>query len=438
MGLGYVGTVAAVGLAAAGHDVLGIDINPQRVEACSDGNIPFFEPRLSEFLNDGLDKGNLRFLTNDRVSEPLGDVVIVATGTPPTSTGAADLAQVKDSLSWIKSVQPQGCIVLMKSTVPPGTGIRLSKTLLGGGHFEYVSNPEFLREGSAIHDWFNPDRIVLGGSKKSVQVVKSLFHNLHAPYVTTDITSAEMIKYSANAFLATKISFINEIAMLCDKLGATIDDVSEGIGLDPRIGSNYLKAGVGYGGSCFPKDVRAFDQLALNVDHNFELLKSVININNRQRKVPFYALKEHFEMLADVEIGVLGLAFKPNTDDIRESPSVDLIRMLVDAGARVRVFDPQANITANNPDLHKVSLGRDLAACARGAQALVLMTDWPEIVEADWKSLANHLLPPRYFFDGRNALNPLEMMNFGYVYRGIGRSRIGIGNAIDKDMGNTS
>ncbi len=422
VGLGYVGSVAAVGLASAGHDVLGIDINTQKVEAYRSKRVPMYESGLFELINCGRSHGNLRFLTNDELSEPLGDVVIIATGTPPTLTGAADLSQVKASLSWVKEMQPKGCIVMMKSTVPPGTGVRLKESLLYDAHYEYVSNPEFLREGQAVYDWFHPDRIVVGGAgSKSIDVIRELYDGIDAPYVITDVTSAEMIKYAANAFLATKISFINEIATLCDRLGATIDDVSNGIALDSRIGSSFLKAGVGYGGSCFPKDVRALDQVALTNDHNFELLRSVINVNNRQRLLPYYALRERLGRLAGVEVGVLGPAFKPNTDDVREAPSLDLIRLLVEDGAHVRAYDPKAMQTAAKAVPSAVRMSCDLEECVDYAQALVFMTEWPEIVEANWQDIASRMNSPRFLFDGRNALEPSDLESYGFEYMGVGR-----------------
>ena len=260
------------------------------------------------------------------MSEPYWDVVVITTGTPTIETGAADIRQVHSALNWIKEKQPTGGVVVMKSTVPPGTGVRLAETLLGDTAFDYVSNPEFLGAGQAVHDWFHPDRIVIGGSHdRAIQVVKDLYNGIDAPFVVTDITSAEMIKYAANAFLATKISFINEIALLCERVDASIDEVTKGISLDPRVGPSFLRAGVGYGGSCFPKDVRALDHLALTNGQNFELLRSVITVNNRQRLLPFYALSERFGRLRGVEVSILGLAFKPHTDDIREAPAIDLI-----------------------------------------------------------------------------------------------------------------
>jgi UDPglucose 6-dehydrogenase len=310
----------------------------------------------------------------------------------------------------------------MKSTIPPGTGIRLSETTLRGTKLTYISNPEFLREGQAVEDWCNPDRIVIGGkAEEAIDVVTALYESIDAPLLITDTTSAEMIKYASNAFLATRISFINEIAALCDRVGATIDDVSRGMAVDPRIGSGFLQAGVGYGGSCFPKDVRALDQFALTNNHNFELLRSVITVNNRQRFLPLYTLRERFGHLNGVTIGVLGLAFKPHTDDMREAPALDLIRALVEDGAQVKTYDPTVFSAGKRVLPSAVHATRALDECAEGAQALVLMTEWPEFVEADWERLAGVTSPPRIFFDGRNALDPARIMNCGFEYIGVGR-----------------
>jgi len=425
IGLGYVGSVAAAGFATAGHDVVGIDVDRAKIEAYREGRIPFYEPGLGDLVNAACQDGKLRFLLADEVSEPLGDAVIIATGTPMTETGSVNLDAVKSALSWTKGRHDEGSVIVVKSTVPPGTGIRFLKTILADSPCSYVSNPEFLREGQAIEDWFNPDRIVVGVDRaECIPVVKELFQGIEAPYLVTDITSAEMTKYAANAFLATKISFINEIALLCDRLGATIDDVTEGIALDPRIGPSFLKAGVGYGGSCFPKDTRALDDLALNNGHNFELLRSVITVNNRQRLLPLYALRERFDRLVDVNVAVLGLAFKPNTDDVRESPAIDLIRALVDDGANVRAYDPKASIPSRAVVPKSVSLAPNLYDCTQDAQALVLMTEWPEIIGADWERIASNINPPRFLFDGRNALDPSQMQNLGFQYCGVGRGTV--------------
>ncbi|MCH7786412.1 MAG: UDP-glucose/GDP-mannose dehydrogenase family protein [Chloroflexi bacterium] len=422
IGLGYVGSVAAAGLASDGHDVLGIDVSAEKVNGYRKGDIPIYEAGLSELVNEAVSRGNLRFLHPSEVSEPLGDVILIAVGTPTTDTGAADLSQVRSAIAWVKEKQPDGGVIVVKSTIPPGTGERLCASMLNGSPFKYVSNPEFLREGQAIWDWFHPDRVVIGGDDaEAIDLVKALYKGVDAPYVVTDITSAEMIKYAANAFLATKISFVNEIAALCDRLGATYDDVSEGIALDPRIGPSFLKAGVGYGGSCFPKDVRALDQLALTNGHNFELLRSVITVNNRQRLLPFLALRERFGQLSELNVGILGLAFKPNTDDVREAPSLDLIRVLVEDGASVSAYDPEAINAASKVLPSVVDLKENLMDCAYGVEALVLMTEWPQIVDADWEEILAIMKPPRFLFDGRNALDASCMRGLGFEYRGVGR-----------------
>ena len=433
IGTGYVGAVAAAGLATAGHQVLGVDVDHEKVKAYREGGVPFFEPGLPELIDDAMSNGRLRFLHVDEVSEPLGEVVLIATGTPTSEGGAADLSQVRSALTWAKERRSGESVILMKSTVPPGTGVGLLESMLGDTAIKYVSNPEFLREGQAVHDWFHPDRIVLGANEAgAVDVAKALYKDMDAEHVVTDISSAEMIKYASNAFLGTKISFINEIAALCDKIGATIDDVSKGIALDPRIGPSFLRAGVGYGGSCFPKDVRALDQLALTNDHNFELLRSVITVNNRQRLLPIYALRERFGRLSGARVAILGLAFKPNTDDVREAPSLDLIRALVEAGAHVSAYDPKALAGAERVLARSVRLVPDILECADGAQALVLMTEWEDIVKAGWKQIAMCMRPPRYLFDGRNALDPALMRGYGFEYRGVGRGGAGHAEAWPK------
>lgn len=422
IGLGYVGSVAAAGIATAGHDVTGVDLDWGKIDCYRSGAVPFYEPGLADLIADARGLEKLRFLHTSEVSESLGDVIILAMGTPTSQTGAADLRQVHEALGWIKERQPQGSVIVMKSTVPPGTGVRLLETLLAGTGLQYVSNPEFFREGQAVFDWFNPDRIVLGSaSDTAVQIAKELYRGLDAPIVVTDTTSAEMIKYAANSFLATKISFINDIAGVCDRVNASIDDVIEGISLDPRIGPRFLQAGVGYGGSCFPKDVRALDHVSLTNGHSFELLQSVIRVNNRQRLLPLHALRQQFRSLYGVAVGVLGLAFKPQTDDVREAPSLDLIRLLAEEGALVSAYDPRAVHNAAQELPEAVSLTEDLLAATAGTQALVLLTEWPEIVGAEWGEIAKSMRAPQFLFDGRNALAPAQMTELGFRYHGVGR-----------------
>ena len=337
MGLGYVGTVAAAGLSDAGHEVVGIDVDRRRVDALAAGRVPMFEPGLEAKVSRSLRCGSLRFLHRDDFAETPGDAALVATGTPPTHGGAADLRQVRAAVDWLKSVGSDGLVVVMKSTVPPGTGRRLLDFELKGTGIRYTANPEFLREGRAVEDWASPERIVVGvepGDDAAADVVRRMHAGIDAPHLVTDITSAEMIKYASNAFLATRISFINEIASLCGSIGASIDDVSMGLAMDSRTGAR-IHAGVGYGGSCFPKDVRALDHLALTSGVEVDLLRSVINTNNRQRLLPLHALRQRFGgALAGLRVGVLGLAFKPETDDVRDAPSLDLVRALVDEGVR--------------------------------------------------------------------------------------------------------
>ena len=431
--MGHVGQVPAAGLATEGHDVLGVDISRQTVSALRSGETPIFEPGLQELIREAISGARLRFLHNEDVTERLGDVVLIATGTPPSETGAADLSQVRAALEWATRGQADSLVVAMKSTVPPGTGMRIVENYAGATPIRYVSNPEFLREGHAVQDWFHPDRIVVGtDDAAAAQVVRSLHQGIEAPFIVTDITNAEMIKYASNAFLATRISFINEIASLCDRVGASIDDVGDGIAMDPRIGTSSMRAGIGYGGSCFPKDVRALDYLALTNGYSFELLRSVITVNNRQRMLPLQALRERFVRLSGLKVGVLGLAFKPDTDDVREAPSLDLINALVGEGADVSAYDPVAHDSALGSLPPSVRLADDPLDAANSAQALVVATEWDQIVNASWDDMSRCMRPPRFVFDGRNALDPYTMEALGFEYQGVGRGSPQQSNAPQK------
>ena len=427
VGLGYVGTVAAAALAGAGHDVLGIDIDRSRTDLLESGKAPLYEPGLEERIETALRAGRVRFLHRDDVAEDLGDVALIATGTPPTHGGAADLHQVRAAVSWVRSMRPRNLTVVMKSTVPPGTGRRLLESELRGTSIRYASNPEFLREGRAVDDWDKPDRIIIGvepDDTRSVDTVKRMYTGIDAPCMVTDITSAEMIKYASNAFLATRISFINEIASLCDTVGASIDHVSEGMAMDSRTGAR-IHAGVGYGGSCFPKDVRALDHLALTSGASVDLLRSVINTNNRQRLLPLHALRQRFGgAINGLRVGILGLAFKPGTDDVRDAPSLDLIRALVDEGTEVQAFDPEAMETARPSLPPSVRLVEGVEAAANRTQALVLLTEWDSIIRSDWRIVSRCMIPPRLVFDGRNALDPAEMRRLDFEYVGVGRGQV--------------
>jgi len=422
VGLGYVGAVAVAALSKAGHDVLGVDVDQGKISSFQGGICPFYEPELSELISAGLAAGRLRFQRLEDVNESLGEIILVAVGTPTQAYGGTDLSQVYSAIRWIKDRNPGKAVVVMKSTVPPGTGLRLMAEELADTQLQYVFNPEFLREGQAVHDWFHPDRIVIGGEDDSAtELAKRMYQGIDAPLLITDVTSAEMIKYTANAFLPTKISFINEIASLCERVGANIDDVAQGVGLDTRIGSSFLQAGLGYGGSCFPKDTRALEFLSAVKGYNCELLRAVINVNNRQRLLPVQALQEVFPSLKGVNVALLGLAFKPNTDDVREAPALDIARLLVELGANVQAYDPKAMETARPLLPKEVVLCNSALDALEGAQAVILVTEWQEFVDLPWEEVVNQMAKPRLVFDGRNALDGHELMKLGFKYQGVGR-----------------
>ena len=426
IGLGHMGLVAAGGLAAAGHDVTGLDIDEGRVQALRSGRIHLYEPGLRDCVAAAVNRGNLRFLQSDEFSGCLNGVALIAAGTPPAASGEADLSQVHASLAWVRNREPKDLVLLMKSTVPPGSGVGFLRKDLKGLAIEYIANPEFLREGRALQDWNNPDRIVLGSdcsTGNAIDAVRKMYSGIECPYLVTDITSAEMIKYASNAFLATRISFINEMASLCDAVGASIDAVSKGLALDARTGDR-IYAGVGYGGSCLPKDIRALECMGYSAGLKPSLLRAVAAVNNRQRSLPLEILRARFrDDLAGLRVGVLGLAFKPGTDDVREAASLELVRGLVERGAKVKAFDPQANVHAHElfpPGVQCVDAAEETAA---DAQALVLLTEWSEVVHADWPAMVSEMRPPRFVFDGRNALDSTEMFCLGADYVGVGRGR---------------
>ena len=421
VGLGYVVSVASAAFSSLGHDVVGVDISYATVEAFRDGVLPIYEPGLNEVITESMQNGNLRFSQIENMDDSLGEIVVIATGTPTLSNGVSDLSQIKQSVAWSMELMPDEGIVLMKSTVPPGTGRMIKKELLQDTTLRYVANPEFLREGKAVHDWFHPERIVIGGQSDAISLVKSLYRGIDAPFVETDITSAEMIKYASNAFLATKISYINEIASLCDKIAADIDDVAAGIGLDSRIGSSFLNAGVGFGGSCLPKDLQAFRRFAEDNDQAAEIMSAVTLVNDRQRLLPYKFLVSTFGSISGLRVAVLGLAFKPDTDDIRDAPSIDLIRALLGDGALVNAYDPRALMNSRDILREGLRFQESLSDCFHDVQAILIMTEWPEIVDYDWKCIADQASSGFVLFDGRNALNPDDMISYGFKYKGVGR-----------------
>lgn len=423
VGLGHLGIVAACGFAREGHCVTGVDVDSSKISDLRKGESNLYEPGLQGWLSEAVNSDALQLLRPEDFNGDLGDAVIVATGTPASECGEADLAQVLAALHWIRSLQPGSTTIVVKSTVPPGSGIAFAQRELKGLDVPYVSNPEFLREGRALQDWMYPDRIVVGVDgcpRSTIETIKEMYRGIEAPYLVTDTTSAEMLKYASNAFLATRISFINEIAALCEKVGASIDIVSQGLALDSRTGQQ-IHAGVGFGGSCFPKDILALQYLAQTKGVPMELLRSVTKVNLRQRQLPLVRLRAMFPQgLAGVKVGVLGLSFKPGTNDIREAASLDLIEALVAEGAEVSAFDPQANASAGRVLPSSVALLGSPESAAENAQALLLLTEWDEIMNADWTGIAWRMRAPRFLFDGRNVLAAECMVNLGFEYVGVG------------------
>lgn len=421
VGTGYVGLIQGVCLAKLGHDVTCVDIDASKIARLSAGEPTIHEPGLAELLAEGISSGRLAFATPEAGWKDLiGEIVFVAVGTPMADNGAADLSYVRAVADALSADACKPFTMVMKSTVPPGTGAALRDRHLTRASCEigYVSNPEFLREGHAISDWFSTDRVVIGGDDaRAIDQVAEVYASLDAPFVVTDVSSAETIKYASNAFLSTKISFINEIANLCDAVGADIDAVAGGIGLDTRIGPAFLQAGIGYGGSCFPKDTRALDFIATVNGYQFDLLKAVIEVNNRQRLLPLIRLTRAIPDLWQRKVAILGLAFKPHTDDVRESPALDIVPLLVEEGAQVVTFDPFAG-AVSLPGSTRVD---DVWEAIEGASAVVLATEWPEFIDLDWSRVRAVMTDPAIVFDGRNALDAAVVTAAGLQYMAVGR-----------------
>jgi len=426
IGLGYVGAIVAAGLAGAGHPVTGLDTNPQKVTSFRNGSPDIREPGLTSLTLEVLSKNTFRVCHISEIECLDSQIVFVCTGTPSRSDGNVDLSQVNSAIDWITEKAVGPLTIVMKSTVPPGTGESLIRHRLSRypGKFAYVMNPEFLREGQALQDWFHPDRTVIGSHQNTAfEQMRELYQHLSAPLMETDITTAEMIKYAANAFLATKISFINEIARLCEKVNADIDTVARGIGLDKRIGPGFLHAGLGYGGSCFPKDTRALDAVCSARDIDFELLQAVITVNNRQRLLALEKLNKMLDGLYGRTVAVLGLAFKPNTDDVREAPALEIIRLLCKEGAIVQACDPVAIPNAARQLPSEVKFFKNSLDALAGASAAVVATEWEEFINLDWASARQIMKEPYAIVDGRNCLPGDKLSASGFKYAGFGRGR---------------
>jgi UDPglucose 6-dehydrogenase len=418
IGTGYVGLVTAAGFAELGNDVYCVDVDEDKVAALQRGEIPIHEPGLPELVSRH--EGRLRFSTTLTDALEHARLLFVAVGTPPTYSGDADLSAVHAVVASMPASDRHALV--MKSTVPVGTGANIKRAFVEQGKpgFRYVSCPEFLREGSAVPDFLNPDRVVVGDEGDwAGDAVVDLYAPLDAPLVRTDIASAEMIKMASNAFLATKISFINEIANVCEETGADVSEVARGMGLDDRIGPKFLNAGLGYGGSCFPKDVSALKQLAGNSGYHFQLLNAVIEVNELQKRRVAGKLQKHLGPLVGKTVALLGLAFKPDTDDMREASSLVLAARLAADGARVRAYDPIAEEEAR-----KLMPGIDYADSAldavEGADAVVLVTEWDEFSDLDWGEVAQRM-SGKLVLDGRNALDAEAIRSAGLAYEGVGR-----------------
>ena len=417
-GAGYVGLVTGACLADLGHTVTVRDVVADKVTALSRGNVPIYEPELDALLARNYER--LQFTLDVGEAIEGAEFVFVCVDTPPTYAGDADLSRVWTVVDELSRLA-QGAIVVMKSTVPVGTGekVRAALDARGLDHVGYVSNPEFTAEGTAVRDFLEPDRIVIGAfDGQHGDAVERLHAGIDAPVVRCDVASAEMIKLAANAFLMTRISFINEIANVCELVGADVTKVAHGVGLDHRLGSYFLRAGIGYGGSCFPKDSLSLKQLAANSGYHFQLLAAVIEVNELQRRRVVAKLEKHLGKLRGRRIAVLGLAFKPGTDDMREAPSLVIASRLLAEGANVRTWDPVA-------DARTLLTGADQCETALealdGADAAVLVTEWPELGELDWDDVRRRMANP-LVVDGRNFLDPAEMRALGFVYEGIGRA----------------
>lgn len=431
VGTGYVGLVTGACLAEVGVDVVCVDVNQQKIDNLRQGILPIFEPGLDTIVKSNYSKGRLNFNTNLSEAVKGAQVAFIAVGTPPGEDGSADLKYVLQVADTIGSCIDEYMIVVTKSTVPVGTAKKVKAGIASALEkrrvqidFDVASNPEFLKEGAAVVDFLKPDRIVIGvETERAKEVLSRLYHpfvlNAH-PVLFMDIPSAEMTKYAANAMLATKISFMNDIANLCELVGANVNEVRKGIGSDPRIGNRFIYPGIGYGGSCFPKDVKALFRTADDYGYDLRILKAVDAVNDDQKHVMFKKITEHFG--GDLQgklFGLWGLSFKPNTDDMREAPSLVLIESLLEAGAKVQAYDPVAMDEAAHMVNDQVVFTRSAIDAVKGADALVLVTEWAEFRLPDWAKIKT-IMTGQVVFDGRNIYNAPEIKEAGFSYYGMG------------------
>ncbi len=426
IGTGYVGLVTGTCFADLGNEVMCLDIDPSRIEKLKQGIMPIYEPGLEQLVSQNTSAGRLVFTTDYEEALNEADFAFIAVGTPSGVDGEADLQYVRAVAEQVADVVDHPIIVINKSTVPVGTGDWVADVIrkrrsAAPLDFAVVSNPEFLREGSAINDFMSPDRVVLGSlDKDAANKVAQLYLSLRCPIMITDLRTAEMVKYASNAFLATKISFINEMANICEELGADVLQVAQGMGMDKRVGPQFLDAGLGWGGSCFPKDVKALAHMAVLHGTTPQLLQAVMDINRNQRRRVVFRLRKALGSLDEKVIGVLGLSFKPNTDDIRKSPALEVIHLLQVEGAKIKAYDPQAMVNAKTM-LSNVELCHTPYEVADHADALVLITMWNEFKQIDFERIYE-LMNNKIIMDGRNLWDPEKLRSLGFTYYGVGRS----------------
>lgn len=426
IGSGYVGLVTGACFADLGNNVICVDNNESKIAKLKKGIMPIYEPGLDELVKRNVKEGRLSFSSKLKEGVKKSEVIFISVGTPAKDNGDADLTYVENVAREIALAMPSYRLIVEKSTVPVNTGEWVEHTINVFNKrkikFDVASNPEFLKEGSAIDDFMNPDRIVIGvRSKKAADILKELYKPLKAQIVVTDIKSAELIKHASNSFLATKISFINSVANICDKVGADIADVARGMGLDRRISKDFLNAGIGFGGSCFPKDLAAFIHIAEKVGYDFGLLKEVFSVNGEQKRLAIKKIEGMLWNLSKKTVGILGLSFKPGTDDLREAPSLEIIDTLLKEGVHIKAYDPVAMPKAKEHLKGDVKLCKDAYEAARNSDCLVIATEWNEFKELDFKKIKKLMRQP-VVIDGRNIYDPSEMKKLGFRYMGMGRA----------------
>ncbi len=425
IGAGYVGLVSGTCLAEIGHTVVLVDNNEQKIEKLKNGHIPIYEPGLEELVKKNVKEGRLTFTTSLKKAVEQSEVIFIAVNTPPQANGRADLSFVAGATREIAEAATSYKVIVDKSTVPVKTGERVLETVKQynkhGLDFDVVSNPEFLREGSAIEDFMKPDRIVVGvENERAAKIMREIYEPIDAPFIETNVNSAELIKHASNSFLAMKISFANALARICELSNANIDQVTYGMGLDSRIGKSFLNAGIGYGGSCFPKDVSAFITIAEDLGYNFDVLKEVEKINEDMRELFIQKIEKALWITKGKKIALWGLAFKANTDDMRNAPSITIVERLHKDGAIIAAYDPEARHTAKEVLGDKVAYVSSKEEALKDADALVIVTEWDEFKNPDWDLVKKSLHNP-IIIDGRNMFDPKDMEAKGFVYHSVGR-----------------